>query len=255
MKTLQIAQHELRRIFVSPLAWATLGVVQFILGVVFLLTIHDLVNNPSFLMDETVGVTEIIGGSLYGFAALIFLLVVPLLTMRMFSEERRSGSIDLYLSAPISLTELVLGKFLGLLGFLLVMILVVSLMPLTLLPATPLDFGRLAAGMLGLYLMMAAFGAAGLFVSSLTEQPVIAAVVSLVLLLLLWLVGWFSEWTLPLFGKEYAVGAPFAYLSMTNHFDSFIQGLFDTADLFYYLLFCGVFLALTVQRLDMERSH
>ncbi len=255
MKTLQIAQHELRRIFVSPLAWATLGVVQFIIGVVFLLTLHDLLNNPQFLMDETVGVTEIIGGSMYGFAALIFLLVVPLLTMRMFSEERRSGSIDLYLSAPISLTELVMGKFLGLLAFLFVMVLMLCLMPLSLLPATPLDFGRLAAGMLGLFLMMASFGAAGLFISSLTEQPVIAAVISLVLLLMLWLVGWFAEWTLPIFGTEIAVGAPFAYLSMTNHFDSFILGLFDTSDLAYYGLFCGLFLALTVQRLDMERSH
>ncbi|MGB1579902.1 MAG: ABC transporter permease, partial [Nevskiales bacterium] len=145
MKALQIAQHELRRIFVSPLAWATLGVVQFIIGIVFLLTLHDLANNPRILMDETVGVTEVIGGSIYGFAALLFLLVVPLLTMRMFSEERRSGSIDLYLSAPVSLTELVLGKYLGLLGFLFVMLAVMAIMPLSLLPATPLDFGRLCA--------------------------------------------------------------------------------------------------------------
>ncbi|MGB1579903.1 MAG: ABC transporter permease, partial [Nevskiales bacterium] len=103
--------------------------------------------------------------------------------------------------------------------------------------------------------MMASFGAAGLFVSSLTEQPVIAAVVSLVLLLLLWLVGWFADWTLPVFGQEIALGAPFAYLSMTAHFDSFIQGIFDSSDVIYYLLFCGLFLALTVQRLDMERSQ
>lgn len=254
MKTLFIAQHELRRIFVSPLAWAILAVIQLMLGVVFLLTIRDLIVNPGILMDETIGVTEIITGSLYGFGSLLFLLVIPLLTMRMFSEERRSGSIDLYLSAPVSLTELVLGKFLGLFGFLVALLALVSLMPLAMMPATPLDFGRFLSGLLGLLLMMSAFGAAGIFISSLTEQPVIAAVVSLVLLLLLWLVGWFSDWTIPWFGgEELAVGKPFGYLSMTNHFDSFLLGMFDTADVIYYLLFCAVFLSLTIQRLDMER--
>lgn len=253
MNTLYIAQHELRRIFVSPLAWAILAVLQLMLGIIFLLTVVQLVDNPQMLMQETVGVSQIVAGSVFGFAALIFLLVVPLLTMRSFSEERRSGSLDLYRSAPVSLTELVLGKFLGLTGFLLIVTLLASVLPLSLLPATPLDLGRIFAGILGLLLMMMAFGAAGLFISSLTEQPVIAAVVSLVVLLVLWLVGWFEDWTLPFFGTELAVGAPFAYLSMTNHFDSFIQGVFNTEDVIYYLLFCAVFLVLTVQRLDMER--
>ncbi len=253
MNILYIAQHELRRIFVSPLAWTILAVLQLMLGVVFLLSVVELAGNPQVLMQETVGVSQVIVGSVFSFASLMFLLVIPLLTMRMFSEERRSGSLDLYRAAPVSLTDLVLGKFLGLCGFLLVLMLLSSLMPLALLPATPLDLGRIAAGVLGLFLMMIAFGAAGLFVSSLTEQPVIAAVGSLVLLLVMWLVGWFEDWTLPWFGKEIAAGAPFAYLSMTNHFDSFIEGVFNTADVFYYILFSGVFLTLTVQRLDMER--
>lgn len=253
MNILHVAHHELRRIFVSPLAWAVLAVLQLLLGIIFLLTVVEMDSNPQMLMQETVGVSQIVGSSVFGFASLLFLLVVPLLTMRSFSEERRSGSLDLYRSAPISLTELVLGKFLGLAGFMAVIVVLAAALPLSLLPATPLDLGRVFAGILGLLLMMLAFGAAGLFVSSLTEQPVIAAVASLVLLLLLWLVGWFEDWTLPLFGQQLAVGAPFGYLSMTNHFDSFIQGVFNTTDLVYYLLFCAVFLTLTVQRLDMER--
>ncbi|MGH8529424.1 MAG: ABC transporter permease [Nevskiales bacterium] len=253
MNILYIAQHELRRIFVSPLAWAILAVLQLMLGVVFLLSVVELASNPQILMQETVGVSQVIVGSVFSFASLMFLLVVPLLTMRMLSEERRSGSLDLYRAAPVSLTDLVLGKFLGLCGFLLVLMLLSSLMPLALMPATPLDLGRIGAGMLGLFLMMIAFGAAGLFISSLTEQPVIAAIGSLVLLLVMWLIGWFEDWTLPFFGKEIPVGLPFAYLSMTNHFDSFIEGVFNTADVLYYFLFSAVFLTLTVQRLDMER--
>ncbi len=254
MNVFHIAQHELRRIFVSPLAWAILAVLQLMLGIVFLLTVIELATNPAILMQETVGVSQVIAGSVFSFASLMFLLVVPLLTMRMLSEERRSGSLDLFRAAPVSLTELVLGKFLGLLGFLLVLMLLASLLPLSLLPATPLDLGRIAAGMLGLFLMMMAFGAAGIFISSLTEQPVIAAIASLVLLLVMWLVGWFEDWTLPFIGgKEIPVGLPFAYLSMSNHFDSFIEGVFNTADVLYYILFSAVFLTLTVQRLDMER--
>jgi len=92
--------------------------------------------------------------------------------MRLFSEERRSGSLDLLLSAPASLTEIVLGKFFGLVGFMLVLLGLVALMPLSLAFATPLDLGRVAAGVLGLFLIMSAFGAAGLFMSSLTDQLV-----------------------------------------------------------------------------------
>lgn len=254
MNMLNIAAHELRRIFVSPLAWAILAVIQLILGIIFLLTVSDMLTNPTMLSNPSVGVSQIIAGSVLGFASLLFLLVVPLLTMRSFSEERRTGSLDLYRSAPVSLTQLVLGKFLGLTGFMLVVVLLASTMPLSLLPATPLDLGRIAAGMLGLFLMMVAFTAAGLFISSLTEQAVVAAVVGLVFLLLMWLIGWFSDWTVNIAGQDWHVGEPFGYLSMTNHFNSFIGGIFNTADVVYYLLFAALFLMLTVQRLDMERN-
>ncbi|MHC5833519.1 MAG: ABC transporter permease, partial [Nostoc sp.] len=91
-----------------------------------------------------------------------------------FSEERKSGSLTLLLAAPVTLTELVVGKFLGLCGFFLVLLALLAAMPLTLLIGTPLDLGRIAAGLFGLGLLMAAFGAAGLFISTLTKEPTIA---------------------------------------------------------------------------------
>jgi len=246
MNILTIAANELRRIFVSPLAWAVLAVVQLILGFVFINLLIDYAANAAY-GDQFMGVADYIGGALYGFATIILLLVVPLMTMRVFAEERRSGALTLLLSSPASLIEIVLGKFLGLAGFLLALLALLAAMPLALLPGTDLDLGRIAAGLLGLFLMMLAFAAAGLFVSSLTREPTIAAVGGFGLLLLVWLVQIVSY-------QEIPFAEVFGYLSLVSHFDSLRRGIFDTADVVYYLLFMAFFLWLTVQRLDLERN-
>lgn len=246
MNTLTIAGNELRRIFVSPLAWAVLAVVQLILGFVFINLLIDYARNAE-VSDQFMGVADYIGGALYGFATIILLLVVPLMTMRVFSEERRSGSLTLLLSSPASLIEIVLGKFLGLAGFLLALLALLALMPLSLLPGTELDLGRIGAGLLGLFLMMLAFGAAGLFVSSLTREPTIAAVGGFGLLLLVWLIQILSYQDIPF-------AEVFGYLSLISHFDSLRRGIFNTSDVAYYVLFIVFFLWLTVQRLDLERN-
>jgi ABC-2 type transport system permease protein len=246
MNTLTIAANELRRIFVSPLAWAVLAVVQLILGFVFINLLIDYARNAEFT-DQFTGVADYMGGGLYGFATIVLLLVVPLMTMRVFSEERRSGSLTLLLSSPASLIEIVLGKFLGLTGFLLALLALLAAMPLSLLPGTDLDLGRIAAGLLGLFLMMLAFGSAGLFVSSLTREPTIAAVGGFGLLLLVWLIQILSY-------QEIPFAEVFGYLSLIGHFDSLRRGIFSTADVAYYILFTAFFLWLTVQRLDLERN-
>jgi ABC-2 type transport system permease protein len=244
--TFVIARHELRRIFVSPLAWAVLAVVQLIFGFVFYNVLIDYVRNAE-LGDQFTGVADYIGGALYGFATIVLLLVMPLMTMRLFSEERKSGSLTLLLSSPASLTEIVLGKFLGLVGFMLALLALLALMPLSLLPGTDLDLGRIGAGLLGLLLIMLAFGSAGMFVSSLTREPTIAAVGGFGLLLLVWL-------TQILAYQEIPLAELFGYLSLIGHYDDLRRGIFDTGDVAYYLLFTALFLWLTVQRLDLERA-
>lgn len=243
---LTIALHELRRIFVSPLAWTVLAVAQLILGLVFVLSLVDYANNPDML-DQYTGVSDYVGAGLFGFATIVLLLVMPLMTMRLFAEERKTGSIDLLFSAPVSLTQIVLGKFLGLVGFMLALLALLALMPLSLLPATALDLGRIGAGLLGLLLMMFAFGAAGLFVSSLTREATIAAVGGFGLLLLVWLIQILGY-------QENKFAEIFNYLSLISHYESLRRGVFNTADVVYYLLFTALFLWATVQRLDMERN-
>jgi ABC-2 type transport system permease protein len=243
---LTIARNEACRIFVSPLAWAVLAVVQVILGFIFATMLIGYLQN-SQLSDQFQGVADYIGGGLFGFATVLLLLVMPLMTMRLFAEERKNGSITLLFSAPASLIEIVLGKFLGLVAFMLATLLLLAIMPLTLLSGTHLDLGFIAAGLLGLFLMMLAFGSAGLFVSTLTREPTIAAVLSFGLLLLVWLIQILANQQMPF--------APvFGYLSLIGHFESLRRGIFNTADVIYYLLFTVLFLWLAVLRLDIERN-
>jgi ABC-2 type transport system permease protein len=122
-----------------------------------------------------------------------------------------------------------------------------ALMPLALWPATDLDLGRIFGGLLGLFLMMLAFGSAGLFVSSLTKEPTIAAVGGFGLLLLVWLIQILGY-------QEIPFAEVFGYLSLIGHYDALRRGIFDTGDVAYYLLFTALFLWLTVQRLDLERN-
>jgi ABC-2 type transport system permease protein len=244
-----VAARELRSLFLSPLAWSVLAVVQLILGYVFLVQLELFLQWQPRLagMEGAPGITEVIVAPLLRTAAIVLLLVVPLLTMRLVSEERRGRTLALLMSSPVSMTQIVLGKYLGVMGFLAVMLALVALMPLSLTLGGRLDWGLLAAGLLGLALVVASFAAAGLFLSTLTEQPTVAAVGTFGLLLLLWILDWASGT-----GGE-ATGEVLAYLSLLTHYDALLKGVFDTQDIVYYLLFCLTFLVLAIRRLDADR--
>lgn len=241
-----IARHEVRRLFLSPLAWVILAVVQFILAWMFLQFIESFVAMQSQLlgMESEYGVTEVVAAQLFGTAAFVLLLVVPLISMRLITEERRNKTLPLLFSAPLSMTEIVLGKFLGLYAFLLIQIIFIALMPLSLLVGGGLDFGLFAAGLLGLALLFGSFAAVGLFMSTLTAHQTIAAVGTFGILLVFWLLDW---------ARAGAEGGFLPYLSLLNHTEPFLKGVFDTRDILYHLLFIGTFLALSVRRLDMDR--
>ena len=245
---LHIAARELKALFLSPLAWSILAVVQFILAYLFLAQIDTYMMFAPQLAgrEDAPGVTDVIVAPLFGNAAVILLLVAPLITMRVLSEEKRSRTLSLLMSAPVSMTEIVLGKYLGVLGFFLVLLGLLALMALSLLAGTTLDYGKLVSGLLGLALLIGAFAAAGLYMSSLTEQPTIAAVSSFGLLLLLWIINWAG-------GSGEQVSGVFSYLSLVGHYDSLLKGLFNSTDVLYYLLFILTFLVLSIQRLDANR--
>jgi ABC-2 type transport system permease protein len=243
---LALARHELRRLFLSPLAWTVLAVVQLILAWMFLSHLDYFLTVQSQLMgmEGEHGVTETVVAPLFGNAAIVLLLVVPLVSMRLVTEERRNKTLPLLFSAPLSMTEIVLGKYFGLLAFLLLQVAILALMPLSLLLGGGLDFGLLASGLLGLTLLLAGFAAVGLFMSTLTQHQTVAAVGTFGALLLFWLLDWAGAG---------AGGGTLAYLSLLNHYEPFLKGVFDTRDAVYHLLFIATFLALSVRRLDMDR--
>ncbi|MGB5064934.1 MAG: ABC transporter permease subunit [Candidatus Competibacter sp.] len=243
-----IAARELRSLFLSPLAWTLLAVVQGLLAWIFLVLVDDFRNLQGRLaaLDNAPGVTDLVAAPLFRVAAWALLLLVPLLTMRLLSEERRTGTLDLLLSAPVGSTAIVLGKYLGVVLFLSSMIALVALMPLVLAAGAPLDFGKLLAGLLGLILLAGGFAAAGLYLSALTTQPVLAAAATFGLLLLLWVVDMAGT-------SQKTAGSLFAYLSLPRHYDALLLGLFNSADVAYYLLFIVAFLGLTIRRLDDVR--
>ncbi len=243
--TLSIANHELRRLFKSPLAWVIMAVVQFLLAQLFLK--YWEIFETRGAQYSSLGLTEIVVTSLYQSTAIILLLVTPFVTMRGFSEERRSGTMHLLLSSPVSLTQLVLGKYLSALAFLLLILFMITLMPLSLGMGTRIDYLQLLAGAFGLGLLVSSFVAIGLFVSSLTHSTTVAAVGSFGILFLLWILNLAGD-----SGSE-QVAAVLSYLSLLTHYNNLLGGLFDLSDVIYYLNMTASFLVLTVWRLDAGR--
>lgn len=235
-----IAVKELRSIFLFPLAWTILGVVQVVIAFVFAATVEEFLQ-----LNLHISLTDFVFVSTFMIVAFILLFVAPLITMRLFSEERRNKTLPLLLSSPVSLTSIVLGKYLGSLSFFVILIALLMLMPLSLLFGAILDFGQIASGLLGIFLLVGAFTAIGLYISALTAHPTVAAIGSYGILLLLLIIHWVG-------GVE-EQNTLFNYLSMIRHYYALLRGLFDTEHVIYYLLIIVTFLTLTIRHLDNER--
>lgn len=240
-----IAAKELRSLFGSPLAWVVLAVLQILFGYSFLVGLDRFLEVQPQLAQypNPPGATEIIVSPTCGLAAVVLLMVVPLLSMRLIAEERRNQTLTFLLSAPVSLTQIVLGKFLGLLVFLAAACGLLLLMALSLYAGGRIDLGLVGTNILGLVLLCAAFASVGLYLSSLTSQPVVAAVSAFAALLALWIINMGTS----------DPGSPLHLLSLLKHYESFAKGTFHTGDVAYFVLLTALFLALAVRRMDRDR--
>ncbi len=244
-----IAITEFKRMFNSPFAWSVLAILQFILGMIFLTRIDDFTGfyqQQIATIENAPGATFFIVSPVYLWAGIIMLAVMPILTMRSFAEERMNQTLTLLRSSPLSSLQIVLGKYLGLLLFVILFIAMLSLLPIALSYGTEIDWGMIFTSSLGLFLLLASFTAAGIFLSSLTSQPVIAAISTfgfLMFLVMLYLSG----------GSQTNGSELFIYLSHFSHFETFVRGVIDTSDIIYYLLFIVGFLVLAVRKLDNDR--
>jgi len=245
---LTIARREFTTMFLSPLAWVILGIMQTILGYMFLAQLDNYFTlQPQLLnLKNAPGVTDIVIASLFQLAAIILLMIMPLITMRTIAEEKRNKTLSLLISSPISMTEIVLGKFLGLFLFVVVLVSLLMLMPLSLYMGTELDAGKLFAIYLAMLLLLGSFAAIGLYLSSLTDNQTIAATSTFGALLMLWIIDWIGE---SIADSDSVV----SYLSILHHHQNMLQGVFDSSDIAYYLILITAFLVLTIRQLDRER--
>jgi ABC-2 type transport system permease protein len=242
---LTLARREWRAGLLTPLGWVLLAASQAVLGWTFLQVLERYTGLDA--AKRTVGLTVELSLNLWGFAAALTLLSAPLLAARMFAGERHEGSASLLGAAPVSITEVVLGKYLGLAGLLTLVCLLPPLLALTLAGAADLDAGLLAAATLGLWLATLLFAAVGLFASTLSAQPGVALVAAYAVLILFSVVGEAKKVFEP-------ATTLFDWLSWNEHLLWFLVGAVRLSDIAYYLLFTTLFLALTHRRLANRRS-
>ena len=244
-----IAGKELRSYFASPIAYILIGFFLLPFGVFFYLYLQNFVKQ-SLQMTQFGGAMNInqkVIRYVLQNASVIILFIMPMITMRTYSEEKRSGTIELLLTSPITDMEIILGKFLGALG-LYASILAVTLLYMGILfvYGNP-EWRPLVAGYLGLLLMGAAFISIGLLISSMTNNQIVAGTITFVVFLLFWIIGWFADTAGP------TIGPITSWLSITEHFDDFSKGIIDTKHVIYYLTLITFGLFLSAKSVDSER--
>lgn len=231
--TTAIALREFKAYLASPVAYIVIGIFLVITGFFFS------VSSATYYETSIRGFLETAG--------LLLLLLAAVLTMRLLAEERKMGTLELLLTAPVRDSEVILGKFLGSLGVLVVMLVLTLYYPILLIGFGDPDIGPIATGYLGLFLLGAAALAIGLFASSLTSNQIVSAVVAGGLLFALWFIG-----MAPGFLPE-ALGNIIVYLSLSYYFPDFARGIIDTRAIIYYLSITALFLFLAVRSLENSR--
>ena len=244
-----IAGKELRSYFASPIAYILIGFFLLPFGVFFFLYLSAFVKQ-SLQMAQFGGnmnINQQVIRYVLQNASVIILFIMPMITMRTYAEEKRSGTIELLLTSPLTDLQIILGKFLGALGLYGAM-LAVTLLDVALL----FYFGRpewraIAAGYLGLLLLGGCFVSLGLLISSLTKNQIVAGVITFAVFLMLWIVNWTADQAGP------TMRAVLNHLSIIDHFDDFARGVIDTKHVVYYLSFIAFGLFLTAKSVDSER--
>jgi len=237
-----ICQRELRSYFVSPIAYVLLVMFALIFGWFFwnMLGAFVFYSMASQMRGEMMpmNINEQIIRGLLANMNVVGLFFIPVITMRLFAEEKRNGTIELLVTSPIRDLEVILGKWLAAVGLYAGMLLLTGLNVAFIFKYGNPDWKPLAVGYLGLLLQAAALLAIGTFISSLTKNQIIAGAASFGACLLIFVLGWAS-------GYETSAWAQvLSYMSVTTHMESFTKGVLDTKDALYYLtvIFLGLFL-------------
>ena len=232
--TTTIALREFKSYLASPMAYVVTGIFLALTGFLFS------INSVTYYETSIRGLWQTWG-------IILLLLISSVLTMRLLAEERKMGTLELLLTAPVRDSEVIIGKFLGSLGILTAMLALTFYYPILLMWFGDPDWGPIATGYLGLFLVGCTALAVGLFASSLTSNQIVAAVVTGGILFALWFVGMLAD-LLP-----EALGEVASYLSLSTYIPDFMRGVVDTRGIIYYLSTTVLFLFLAIRSLASSR--
>lgn len=247
MKVFPIFKREIKAYFVSPVAYVILGIFLLLVGFFFYLMLMHF-NARSMMMAQYpymaggMNLNEMVVRPLFQNMSIIILLVIPMLTMRLYAEEKKSGTIELLFTAPLLDAETALGKFLAAFFMLFLMSALAILYPFILSRVSTIEWGPVWSGYAGFLLMGGAFISIGLLISAFSSNQIVAAILTFGVLLFFWIIGWASEFASGAFSNV------LSYLSIIEHFDDFSKGVCDTRDIVYYLstIFLGLFATVEV---------
>ena len=248
-KTFAIFEKEFKSFFYSPMAYVVIGIFTALTGIFFYLYLSNFVES-AFMdqmraqqyrqMPQKFNVNLMLIRPYFWNIALISLFTLPTITMRLFSEEKKQGTVELLYTAPVRTIDIILGKFFAGVAFYLTLLIPTMIFQAILFIYGEPEFLPVLSGYIGLLFLGSAFISVGLFISTLTENQIIAAIGGFALSLFLWVIGWASSYAGP------TLAPIFEYVSIIGHFEDFAQGVIDSANVAYYILFSalGVYLSL-----------
>ncbi len=250
-----IFKRELNSYFNSLIAYVAIAMFLLVTGYFFYTSLASFSvisfqaqSNPMVAKQyQLLNITETVARPLFGNISIIMLLMTPLLTMRLFSEEKKSGTMELLFTYPVKDVDVVVAKFLACFVVFLTMIMLTITYPILLLALGEPEIMPIVTGYLGLILLGAAFVSLGIFTSSLTENQIIAASISFGFLLLFWMMSYSVAFVSGAFGQI------ISYLSINEHIASLSKGVLDSEDVIYYFCFTILFLFLTLRSLESKR--
>jgi ABC-2 type transport system permease protein len=248
---LAIYRREMGSYFVSPIAYIVIGFFLLATGVFFYLNLSGMIRNATMMAAQgrEMDVATTVIRNFVGLAATFTLFLAPMLTMGVYAEERKRGTMEMLMTSPISEFQIVMGKFLASLTLYLLMLaptlIYHGIVSLYSDPALP--WRLVWAGYLGVALLGSSLVAIGSFISSLTESQIVAGIVTFVVFLMLWVLD------IGINVSSSAFGEVVKYLSILQHYEEFAQGVIDTTSIVYYVSLTALALFLTLRNLDSMR--
>lgn len=242
-----IWKKEMAGYFSSPLAYVLIGLFSVVTGIMFfnlLVTYTDGIQAIPQQMAQSISFIDEVVLRLFANINFLFLFFIPLITMRLFTEERKQETLDLYWMAPVGDWQLIVAKGLAAFAMILAMLLMTLLYPLIIWGAGIQDLTVLGSAYLSILLNALAYISLGLFCSSLTANQIVAALLSILGVLFLWLITWGGH-----LNSNFLIAQIFTYVGISSHFERVLRGLIGTQDLIYYGSFIFLFLFLTQKSL------